>query len=98
MYGTSATTNIQSQRPVFLDAPKGTGKTIVTTAIQLFLQSRGKFVLHVASTVAASQLHDGGLTARSGLKIPILVTSGIMGNVDADPHLGHDFYGTYLII
>ncbi|CDF35745.1 ATP dependant DNA Helicase Pif1 [Chondrus crispus] len=65
----------QNSRLFFLDAPGGTGKTFVLSAIQDFLRSRRKQVIAVATSAVAAVLLDGGRTAHSVFKIPIPVSA-----------------------
>lgn len=91
-------TNFQSQRLCFLDAPRRTGKTFVTPAIQRFLQSRDRSVLAVGSTAVAAQLLDGGCTTHSTLETPIPVTFESTCNIEADSQSGQNICGGHLIV
>ena len=61
----------QSGRLFFLDAPGGTDKTFVLSAIQDFLRAGRKQVIAVATSAIAAVFLDGGLTAHSVFNIPI---------------------------
>jgi len=58
-------------KPIFLQAPGGTGKTYVLTTIINMLRASGKIVLAVASSGLAALLLPDGRTAHSRFKIPI---------------------------
>jgi len=58
-------------RMIFADAPGGTGKTYVNTAICFTLRGQGKIVIVVASSGIAAQLLPGGRTAHFKFQIPI---------------------------
>lgn len=55
----------------FLDAPGGTGKTFLITAILAEVRRQGKIALAVASSGIAATLLPGGKTAHTMFKIPI---------------------------
>ncbi|KAJ2941595.1 hypothetical protein O0L34_g14649 [Tuta absoluta] len=54
-----------------LDAPGGTGKTFLTSAILAEITRQGKIALAVASSGIAATLLPGGKTAHTTFKIPI---------------------------
>ncbi|KAJ2949819.1 hypothetical protein O0L34_g11134 [Tuta absoluta] len=54
-----------------LDAPGGTGKTFLTSAILAEIRRQGKIALAVASSGIAATLLPGGKTAHTTFKIPI---------------------------
>lgn len=56
---------------IFLDAPGGTGKTLLISLILAEISARNKIAVAVASSVIASTLLDGGRTAHSALKLPL---------------------------
>ena len=60
----------RSGRLFLLDAPGGTGKNFVLSAIQDFLRARRQHVIAVATSAVAAVLLDGGRTAHSVFKIP----------------------------
>jgi hypothetical protein len=60
-----------NEHVIFADAPGGTGKTFVNSAILSKLRSEGKIVLATASSGIAAQLMSGGRTAHSTFKIPV---------------------------
>lgn len=55
----------------FLDAPGGTGKTVVISLILATIRSRCDIALALASSGIAATLLDGGRTAHSALKLPL---------------------------
>lgn len=95
--GTATKTNVRSNRFFFFDAPGTARKSFETTTVQIFLQSRAKCLLAVASSAAGMQLLYGCNTAHSALKILIPVTSDFTFNIDANFHLGRDLCVSYLI-
>jgi len=58
---------------IFLDAPRGTGKTFLLNLILAEIRSKNEISLAVASSKIASTLLDGGRTAHSALKLPLNV-------------------------
>ena len=60
-------------RLYFVDGPGGTGKTFLYNAILAKKRSEGKIVLAVATSGIAANLLDGGKTAHSVLRIPIVI-------------------------
>jgi hypothetical protein len=62
-----------SGKSFFLHGPGGTGKTFVYNTVCHFLRGQGKIVLCVASSGIASLLLNGGRTAHSTFKIPIII-------------------------
>lgn len=83
---------------LFFGAPGGTGKTFVTTAIQLLLKSLSKQILAAASSAVAAQLLDDDQAANSALKVPIPVHSDSTGNIDAKFQPADDLKTTALVI
>ncbi|RVE47422.1 hypothetical protein evm_007932 [Chilo suppressalis] len=59
----------------FLDAPGGTGKTVVTTDILADVRRQGKIAIAVALSGIAATLLPGGKTAHAMFKIPINLES-----------------------
>ncbi|CDF40018.1 unnamed protein product [Chondrus crispus] len=88
----------QSSRLFFLDAPSGTGKTFVLSAIQDFLRSRPKQVIAVATSAVAAVLLDGGRTAHSVFKIPIPVSAESTYNFSTNSDTGRTLQQVDLII
>ncbi|CDF36554.1 unnamed protein product [Chondrus crispus] len=88
----------QSSRLFFLDAPGGTGKTFVLSAIQDFLRSRPKQVIAVATSAVAAVLLDGGRTAHSVFKIPIPVSAESTCNFSTNSDTGRTLQQVDLII
>ena len=88
----------QSGRLFFLDAPGGTGKTFVLSAIQDFLRARRKQVIAVATSAVAAVLLDGGRTAHSVFKIPIPVTAESTCSFSINSDTGHTLQQVDLII
>lgn len=82
----------------FLDAPGGNGKTFVTSAIQRFLQSKGKCALTIVSSTVEAQPLDGDQTAHPALKISIPANSESTCNIKAESQLSHELCKTHLII
>lgn len=91
-------TNIPPKQLFFLDAPEGSGKTIVTTTIQHFQPSRGKHDLEVVSSAVPAQLLDGGRTAHSALKVSVPVASESTSNIEADSQPIYELCEIHLII
>ncbi|CDF37706.1 ATP dependant DNA helicase PIF1 [Chondrus crispus] len=85
-------------RLFFLDAPGGTGKTFVLSAIQDFLRSRPKQVIAVATSAVAAVLLDGGRTAHSVFKIPIPVSAKSTCNFSTNSDTGRTLQQVDLII
>ncbi len=69
--------DFRNEHVVFADAPGGTGKTFVNSAICAKLRACGKIVLATASSGIAAQLMAGGRTAHSTFKIPVSTISEI---------------------
>ncbi|CDF77418.1 ATP dependant DNA helicase [Chondrus crispus] len=88
----------QSSRLFFLDAPGGTGKTFVLSAIQDFLRTRRKQVIAVATSAVAAVLLDGGRTAHSVFKIPIPVSAESTCNFSTNSDTGRTLQQVDLII
>ncbi|KAE9523172.1 hypothetical protein AGLY_016405 [Aphis glycines] len=57
----------------FHDAPGGTGKTFVISLILATIRSRSQIALAVASSGIAATLLEGGRTAHSALKLPMIL-------------------------
>ncbi|CDF40970.1 ATP dependant DNA helicase PIF1 [Chondrus crispus] len=87
-----------SGRLFFLDAPGGTGKTFVLSAIQDFLRTRRKQVIAVATSAVAAVLLDGGRTAHSVFKIPIPVSADSTCSFSANSDTGRTLQQVDLII
>lgn len=64
----AAEPHIPSQLLFFLDAPGGTGKSFVTTAIRHFQNPKEKHVLEVGLLAVARPLLSGGRRAAFALK------------------------------
>src|SRR5256885_9466971 len=60
----------------FIDGPGGTGKTFVYNSLLAYVRSKGDIALAVASSGIAALLLDGGRTAHSRFKIPLVINSG----------------------
>ncbi|CDF39890.1 ATP dependant DNA helicase [Chondrus crispus] len=88
----------QSSRLFFLDAPGGTGKTFVLSAIQDFLRSRPKQVIAVAISAVAAVLLDGGRTAHSVFKISIPVSAESTYSFSTNSDTGRTLQQVDLII
>ncbi|CDF33589.1 Putativ ATP dependant DNA helicase [Chondrus crispus] len=88
----------RSGRLFFLDAPGGTGKTFVLSAIQDFLRTRRKQVIAVATSAVAAVLIDGGRTAHSVFKIPIPVSAESTCSFSANSDTGRTLQQADLII
>jgi len=65
---------VAQARMIFADAPGGTGKTYVNSAICATLRGQKKIVIAVASSGIAAQLLPGGRTAHFKFQIPIEIT------------------------
>ncbi|CDF41007.1 ATP dpendant DNA helicase [Chondrus crispus] len=88
----------QHGRLFFLDAPGGTGKTFVLSAIQDFLRTRRKQVIAVATSAVAAVLLDGGRTSHSVFKIPIPVSAESTCSFSANSDTGRTLQQVDLII
>ncbi|CDF37506.1 partial DNA helicase [Chondrus crispus] len=88
----------QSGRLFFLDAPGGTGKTFVLSAIQDFLRTRRKQVIAFATSAVAAVLLDGGRTAHSVFKVPIPVSAESTCSFSANSDTGRTLQQVDLII
>lgn len=77
-----------------MDAPGGSGKTFVTSAIHCFLKSRDVRFFAVSSSSVAAQLLNDDKTAHSALKILILVISGCTCHIDVDSQLVQELIHT----
>ncbi|CDF35670.1 partial DNA helicase [Chondrus crispus] len=88
----------RSGRLFFLDAPGGTGKTFVLSAIQDFLRTRRKQVIAVATSAVAAVLLDGGGTAHSVFKVPIPVSAESTCSFSANSDTGRTLQQVDLII
>ncbi|CDF36294.1 unnamed protein product [Chondrus crispus] len=88
----------RSGRLFFLDAPGGTGKTFVLSAIQDFLRTRRKQVIAVATSAVAAALLDGGRTAHSVFKIPIPVSAESTCSFSTNSDTGRTLQQVDLII
>lgn len=60
-----------SDRFLLLDAPGGTEKTFVPTAVKRLVKSKQKIILIAASCAVGGQLFDDGHTAHSAFQILI---------------------------
>lgn len=76
-----------TQRFFLLNAPRGTGKASVTTAIQRFLNSCGEGILAIALSAVAAQLLDGAIILHSALKMPIPVHKETTSTMHASSQL-----------
>lgn len=67
--------SIQAQQGgfFFLDAPGGTGKILLISLILARIRSQNHIALAIASSGIAATLLDGGRTAHSALKLPLIV-------------------------
>ena len=88
----------QSGRLFFLDAPGGTGKAFVLSAIRDFLRARRKQVIAVDTSAVAAVLLDGGHTAHSVIKIPIPATAESTCNFSTNSDTGRTLQQVDLII
>ncbi|CDF39089.1 ATP dependant DNA helicase [Chondrus crispus] len=88
----------QHGRLFVVDAPGGTGKTIVLDAIQDFLRTRRKQFIAVATSAFAAVLLDGGRTAHSVFKIPIPVSAESTCSFSANSDTGRTLQQVDLII
>ena len=61
------------ERMLFLNAPGGCGKTFLIETLLSTVRGMGKIALAVASSGIAAELLEGGHTAHSWFKIPILI-------------------------
>ncbi|CDF36818.1 partial DNA helicase [Chondrus crispus] len=88
----------QHGRLFFLDAPGGTGKKFVLSAIQDFLRTRRKQFIAVATSAVAAVLLDGGRTAHSVFKVPIPVSAESTCSFSANSDTGRTLQQVDLII
>lgn len=70
---------------------------LVATAINWHLNSRRQDFLKVVSSVVATRLLDGGLTAHAALNIPIRATAKSTYNINTNSQLAHKLGKTHLI-
>jgi hypothetical protein len=65
----------------FIDGPGGTGKTFIYNTLLAYVRSKGDIALAVASSGIAALLLDGGRTAHSRFKIPLVVNKTSTCNI-----------------
>lgn len=87
-----------SDRLFFMDAPGETGKTFVASAVQRFLNAKGKHVVVVPSSAVAGQLHDDGRTAHSTSQITIPIDQDRTCQVPFDSPLANDLWQASITI
>lgn len=87
----------KTQRLVFLYSTGGPGMTFIRTAVQLFLNSRVKPVLMVASAVIVVQLLDRGGTAHCSPRILIRVHEESTYTIDASSQLAEQLRRIHVI-
>ena len=61
-----------------MDGPSGTGETFLYKLLLANVRAQGKVALAVASSVIAALLTEGGRTAHSRLKIPVLANAFVI--------------------
>jgi len=74
--------NKESGKMFFLDGPGGTGKTYVENLILAKVRSQGHIALAVASSGIAALLLEGGRTAHSIFRIPLILDNKSCCNID----------------
>ncbi len=62
-------------KPIFVDGPSGTGKTLLLNVIAAKGRSEGKVVLCASATGISAINYEGGTTAHALLKIPVETTN-----------------------
>ena len=82
----------------FIDGPGGTGKTFLYNTILAKVRSHGEIALPVASSGIAALLIDGGRTAHSRLKIPIILNETSTCNISQGSKEAHLISMTKLFI
>src|SRR5205807_1019280 len=71
----------------FIDGPGGTGKTFVYNSLLAYVRSKGNIALAVASSGIAALLLDGGRTAHSRFKIPLVINANSNCNISVQSDL-----------
>ena len=71
----------------FIDGPAGTGKTFVYNTLLANVRSKGNIALAVASSGIAALLLDGGRTAHSRFKIPLVTNETSNCNISVQSDL-----------
>jgi len=71
----------------FIDGPGGTGKTFVYNTLLAHVRSKGNIALAVASSGIAALLLDGGRTANSRFKIPLVINEISTCNISVQSDL-----------
>ena len=65
-----------------MDGPGGSGKTFLYNTIIAYYRSQHQIVIPVASSGIAALLLDGGSTAHSRFRIPVLITEASSANIN----------------
>jgi len=73
----------------FIDGPGGTGKTFIYNTLLAHIRSKGDIALAVASSGIAALLLDGGRTAHSRFKIPLVVNEISTCNISVQSDLAN---------
>ncbi|GBM91219.1 hypothetical protein AVEN_211510-1 [Araneus ventricosus] len=87
-----------TSRLFFLDGPAGTGKTFLYSTLLHTIRGKGHHVTPEASTGIAATLLNGGRTAHSVFKIPIVLNATSTCNVKPNTHEAKLICDTKLII
>ncbi|GBL74353.1 hypothetical protein AVEN_235329-1 [Araneus ventricosus] len=87
-----------TSRLFFLDGPAGTGKTFLYNTLLHKIRGKGHHVTPVASTGFATSLLNGGRTAHSVFKIPIVLNATSTCNVKPNTQEAKLICDTKLII
>ncbi|XP_064644734.1 ATP-dependent DNA helicase PIF1-like [Lineus longissimus] len=92
--------SITSQQPAFyfLDGPGGTGKTFTYNTIMQRVRSTNQPIIVVASSGIASELLEGGRTAHSKFKIPILIQPHSTCSISKNSSLATNIKNAALIV
>lgn len=87
-----------SDQLIFTDAPGGTGKAFLESAIQIFLKSMRKNVVAIPSSALAAKVHDDGQTAHSTFQTPISIGKDSTCKIPVASSIADDFKRADLII
>ena len=87
-----------ANRLFFLNAPRGYGKTFLIEALLSTVRGLGQIALAVAYLGIAAELFEGGRTANSRFKIPILINESSVCNISLQSDLAKLIQKTSLII
>lgn len=90
--------NASTERLIFIDAPGGTGKIFVTSAIQRFLKSKEKNIVIITSFAVAANPLDDGHIFHSALQLRIQADQESTYNVSTDRPLLDTLRKVYFLV